>query len=162
VKILEKSLRILFETKDVSKVKKFVQRQFGKILAGKASLQDLTFAKEFRGAAGYKPGAMVPALEITRYHVDNEINCQFLKLLVLFHRRLTRTDRRAVPRTAERCPYVIIYGEPGRPLIQSVRTPEEVLANPGTRPNAQYYIGKVIVPPLNRCLSLVGADAMAW
>ena len=66
VKILEKSLRILFETKDVSKVKQFVQRQFKKILAGKASLQDLTFAKEFRGVSGYKPGAVVPALELTR------------------------------------------------------------------------------------------------
>ena len=40
--------RILFETKDVSRVKQFAQRQFAKILAGSASLQDLTFAKEFR------------------------------------------------------------------------------------------------------------------
>ena len=42
-------LRILFDTRDVSRVKQFAQRQFAKILSGKASLQDLTFAKEFRG-----------------------------------------------------------------------------------------------------------------
>ena len=42
-------LRILFDTRDVSRVKQFAQRQFAKILSGRASIQDLTFAKEFRG-----------------------------------------------------------------------------------------------------------------
>ena len=64
--ILEKSLRILFETKDVSLVKRFVQRQFGKISTGSAPLQDLTFAREFRGMSGYRPNACVPALELSR------------------------------------------------------------------------------------------------
>ena len=41
-------LRILFDTRDVSRVKQFAQRQFAKILSGRASIQDLTFAKEFR------------------------------------------------------------------------------------------------------------------
>ena len=57
---------MLFETKDVSKVKLFVQRQFQKILQNRASLQDLTFAKEFRGMGGYRPGALVPAMELTK------------------------------------------------------------------------------------------------
>ena len=63
-------------------------------------------------------------------------------------RRAVRRDRRAVPRTGERVPYVIAYGEPGRPLIQSVRAPAELLADEGARPNAHYYITKAIVPPL--------------
>jgi DNA polymerase zeta len=63
---LEKSLRILFETKDASLVKRFVQRQFGKISSGKIPLQDLTFAREFRGMSGYRPNACVPALELTK------------------------------------------------------------------------------------------------
>jgi len=66
-KMLEKVLRILFETKDVSLVKQYVCRQFSKILTGKANLQDLIFAKEFRGLNGYRPTACVPALELTRY-----------------------------------------------------------------------------------------------
>ena len=45
-------VRILFDTRDVSRVKQFAQRQFAKILSGRASLQDLTFAKEFRGVEG--------------------------------------------------------------------------------------------------------------
>ena len=32
-----------------------------------------------------------------------------------------------IPNIGERVPYVIIYGEPGKPLIQSVRSPDEVL-----------------------------------
>ena len=64
--MLEKSLRILFETKDVSKVKLFVQRQFEKIIRNRASIQDLTFAKEFRGMSGYRPSAVVPAMELTK------------------------------------------------------------------------------------------------
>ena len=66
VKILEKTLRILFNTADVSLVKRYVQQQFRKILAATVSIQELTFAKEFRGLGGYRPGACVPALELTR------------------------------------------------------------------------------------------------
>ena len=73
-----------------------------------------------------------------------------------------RFDRRAIPRTGERVPYLIVYGEPGRPLIQSVRNPTEVIESRNLRPNSQYYITKVIVPPLNRCFSLAGVDVMAW
>lgn len=64
--MLEKSLRILFETTDVSQIKKYVCRQFAKLLSGRANMQDLIFAKEFRGLNGYKPTACVPALEMTR------------------------------------------------------------------------------------------------
>lgn len=65
-KILEKSLKILFDTHDVSKVKEYVCRQFTKILEGKSSIQDLIIAKEFRGISGYKEKACVPALTLTR------------------------------------------------------------------------------------------------
>lgn len=37
-----------------------------KVLDGRASMQDLTFAKEYRGSGSYRPGACVPALELTR------------------------------------------------------------------------------------------------
>lgn len=65
-KMLEKCLKMLFDDCDVSLVKKYVLRQFSKILLGRISIQDLTFAKEYRGAAGYRPGACVPALELAR------------------------------------------------------------------------------------------------
>ncbi|XP_076640510.1 DNA polymerase zeta catalytic subunit isoform X1 [Colletes latitarsis] len=141
-KILEKSLKILFDTKDLSLVKLYVTRQFDKILRRKISIQDLTFAKEFRGLRGYKASACVPALELTR--------------------RLIRKDPRAIPRTGERVRYVIVAGAPNQPLIHCVRTPMEVILDEGLNPNSIYYITKVIIPPLNRCLNLVGIDVNTW
>lgn len=67
MKMLEKSLRILFETRDVSSVKSYVSRQFSKLLAGRANIQDLIYAREYRGKGNYRPGACVPALELTKY-----------------------------------------------------------------------------------------------
>ena len=66
-KVLERSLKILFNTRDVSRVKSYVQSQCIKLLEGNASVQDCIFAKEYRGSAGYRPNACVPALEIAKY-----------------------------------------------------------------------------------------------
>lgn len=141
-KILERSIKLLFDTRDISQVKQFVQRQCVKVLEGRASVQDLTFAKEYRGAGSYRPGACVPALELTR--------------------RMMAYDRRREPRVGERVPYVIVYGMPGLPLIQLVRRPMEVLQDPSLRPNGTYYITKQILPPLARMFQLIGVDVFSW
>uniref|UniRef100_A0A8C4RXU1 DNA polymerase zeta catalytic subunit n=1 Tax=Erpetoichthys calabaricus TaxID=27687 RepID=A0A8C4RXU1_ERPCA len=141
-KILERSLKLLFETRDISQIKQYIMRQCLKILEGKASMQDLTFAKEYRGSNSYRPGACVPALELTR--------------------RMLSYDRRSEPRVGERVPYVIVYGIPGLPLIQLVRRPIEVLQDPTLRLNAVYYITKQILPPLDRVFSLIGVDVFGW
>ncbi|XP_067429067.1 DNA polymerase zeta catalytic subunit isoform X1 [Thunnus thynnus] len=141
-KILERSIKLLFETRDISQVKQFVQRQCLKVLDGRASMQDLTFAKEYRGSSSYRPGACVPALELTR--------------------RMMAYDRRLEPRVGERVPYVIVYGMPGVPLIQLVRRPMEALQDPSLRLNATYYITKQILPPLARMFQLIGVDVFSW
>ncbi|XP_034475797.1 DNA polymerase zeta catalytic subunit [Drosophila innubila] len=141
-KMLEKVLRLLFETADVSQIKQYVCRQFTKLLSGRANLQDLIFAKEFRGLNGYKPTACVPALEMTR--------------------KWMQKDPRRIPRRGERVPFIIINGPPGMQLIRLVRHPHELLANEGYKINAIYYITKAIIPPLNRCLLLIGADVNDW
>ncbi|KAK2505421.1 hypothetical protein MC885_016958 [Smutsia gigantea] len=140
--ILERSLKLLFETRDISLIKQYVQRQCMKLLEGKASIQDFIFAKEYRGSSSYKPGACVPALELTR--------------------KMLTYDRRSEPRVGERVPYVIIYGTPGVPLIQLVRRPVEVLQDSTLRLNATYYITKQILPPLARIFSLIGIDVFSW
>ncbi|KAH3835832.1 hypothetical protein DPMN_109198 [Dreissena polymorpha] len=141
-KMLERAIKILFTTKDVSQVKSYVQRQCQKVMEGRVSLQDFVFAKEYRGMPGYKPGACVPALEIAKKSI--------------------RQDRRSEPRVGERVPYVIVYGSPGLPLIQLVRSPSDLLADPSLRLNAVYYITKQILPPLDRFLFLLGADVFSW
>lgn len=65
-KILQKALEILFDTRDVSLVKKYTIRQFSKILQGNINMQDLIYAKEYKGRHGYRAGACVPALELAK------------------------------------------------------------------------------------------------
>ncbi len=67
MQVLEKSLRILFTSRDVSLVRRYVERQCGKVLDGRGNLQDYMFAKEYRGKEYYRPGACVPALELAKY-----------------------------------------------------------------------------------------------
>ena len=73
-----------------------------------------------------------------------------------------RADRRAEPRVGQRVPYVVVYGAPGLPLIDLVRTPAELRADPALRPNAEYYVSRAVAPPLQRCLGLLGVDVLAW
>ncbi|CAG7818999.1 unnamed protein product [Allacma fusca] len=141
-KILEKSLRILFTTNDQLKLRHYLQAQFQKILLGNVNLCDYTFAKEYRGWSGYKPGAVVPALSIAE--------------------RLRAEDRRAEPQPKERVPYVVIFGEPNQTLIHQIRTPREFVEHEGLRINSIYYIERALIPPLNRCFSLAGIDVQKW
>lgn len=77
-------------------------------------------------------------------------------------RKWTAIDKRNEPRTKERVPYIIANGPPGVPLIRLVRSPRDFLNDPSLRPNAIYYITKVIIPPINRCFNLVGINVTGW
>jgi len=66
VQILEKALHILFSHNNESMVRNFVELQFKKLFNGHVSMKEYTFAREFRGREGYKPGACVPSLEIAK------------------------------------------------------------------------------------------------
>ncbi|KAF8472023.1 hypothetical protein BDZ91DRAFT_775438 [Kalaharituber pfeilii] len=59
-------------------------------------------------------------------------------------------------------PYVVIAGAPGSRLIDRTVAPETLLYNTHNRLDAEYYITKNIIPPLERIFNLVGADVRAW
>ena len=142
-KLLEKSLKILFDTKKSGDVKLYVQRQFQKMLSGKVSLlKDFVFAKEYRGRRRYRPGSRIPALEIAD--------------------QLIEKDPRAEPLADERVPYVIVYGSPEQNVYELVRQPIELIKDPSLKLNAAYYIERVIIPPLNRFLMFINEDAFMW
>lgn len=79
-----------------------------------------------------------------------------------FHSKWMQKDPRRIPRRGERVPFCIINGPPGVQLIRLVRSPHDLLSNEGYKINAIYYITKAIIPPLNRCLLLIGADVNDW
>lgn len=144
-KTMEKSIRLFFEHQDIAEVKKYLQRQWTRILSGRVSLQDFVFAKEVRlgsycsrGSTSLPPAAIVAT-------------------------KAVRADPRAEPCYAERIPYVVVHGEPGARLVDMVVDPMELLASDSPfRLNDLYYINKQIIPALQRIFGLVGANLNQW
>ena len=102
-------------------------------------------------------------LPLTGYYVHSGAKEKIVYLcVIMFYRKNITQDRRSEPRVGERVPYVIVYGSPGLPLIQLVRTPSELLQDPSLRLNSTYYLTKQILPPLDRFLSLMGANVFSW
>lgn len=141
-KIEEKALRILFETADLSVVKAYFQAQCDKIMRGAVSVQDFCFAKEVRLGSYSERGAPPPA--------------------ALVSARRMLEDARAEPQYGERVPYVVVAGPPGSRLVDRCVAPEELLRSAHASLDAEYYVSKNLVPPLDRIFNLVGASCRAW
>ena len=141
-KIEEKALRVLFQTADLSQVKSYFQSQCSKIMRGKVSIQDFCFAKEVKlGTYSDKglppPGALISAKKMLE-------------------------DPRAEPQYGERVPYVVITGAPGARLADRCVAPEVLLNDDHSELDAEYYISKNLIPPLERIFNLVGANVRQW
>lgn len=141
-KIEEKALKILFRSADLSQVKSYFQRQCMKIMKGKVSIQDFCFAKEVKLGTYSEKGLPPPgALISTRRMLE---------------------DPRAEPQYGERVPYVVITGAPGARLIDRCVAPDVLLHNDNNELDAEYYILKNLIPPLERIFNLVGANVRQW
>lgn len=141
-KIEEKALRLLFETADLSRIKSYFQKQCSKIMRGAVSVQDFCFAREVR-LGSYSDKGPPPAG-------------------ALISARKMLADARAEPQYGERVPYVVITGAPGARLIDRCVAPEDLLSNPHWQLDADYYINKNLIPPLERIFNLVGANVRGW
>ena len=143
-KMMERSLRLLFSTKDLSLVKSYLLRQWTKILSNRINIQDFVFCKEVRlGTYSVRAAVMPPAAIVAA--------------------KAMSIDQRAEPKYGERVPYVVIHGEPGARLVDMVVAPRVLAECRGTlRLHGVYYITKQIVPALERCFSLFGVDVKGW
>ncbi|TVU37337.1 hypothetical protein EJB05_10646 [Eragrostis curvula] len=143
-KILERSIRIMFEEQDLKKVKLYLERQWTRILSGKVSIRDFIFAKEVRlGTYSARASSLPPAAIVAT--------------------KAMLSDPRAEPRYGERVLYVVIHGEPGARLVDMVMDPYGLLeVGSPYRLNVLYYIVKQIIPALQRVFGLLGADLNKW
>jgi len=80
VKILERSLRVLFDSKDVSRVKSYVQRQFSKIQSNRANIQEFIFAK-FKS---FSPIFWLFPVFINFFKFYSKIYLKFFSLIMFF------------------------------------------------------------------------------
>ena len=139
VRIQEKALRLLFQHKDVSLVRRYVERQWSRLYSGQLSVRDCIFAKEVRlGTYKVMPLAAIVA--------TNSI----------------KQDARSAPLYGERVEYVVIDAEGSR-LMDKAASPQELLRQPSRcRISASYYIEKQLIPPLSRLFDLLGVSVASW
>jgi len=141
-KIEEKALKMLFRTADLSQVKAYFQAQCTKVMAGKFSVQDFCFAKEVKLGTYADRGPPPPGALIAT-------------------KRMLR-DPRSEPQYGERVPYVVIAGAPGARLFERCVEPERLLHDEYAELDAEYYINKNLIPPLERIFNLMGANVRQW
>eukprot|EP00727_Mastigamoeba_balamuthi_P004330 m51a1_g13896 dna polymerase zeta catalytic subunit, putative (2076) ;mRNA; f:718412-728650 len=135
-RILRQTLEMLFETKDLSRIKGWLEQQWSDILGGRVNPMDFVFAKEVR--LGTYRGQGPAAAQVAAAHM--------------------RVDPRAEPRYGERVPYLVVCGAPGSRLVDMVVSPAQFVAAKTLRIHTAYYINNQIIPPLERVLKLVGAE----
>ncbi|KGO75272.1 C4-type zinc-finger of DNA polymerase delta [Penicillium italicum] len=141
-KIEEKALKTLFRTADLSQVKSYFQRQCAKIVQGRISIQDFCFAREVRlGTYAERSSLPAGAMISTKRMME---------------------DPRSEPQTGERVPYVVVTGAPGARLIDRCVAPQTLLHDAQLEIDAEYYITKNLIPPLERIFNLVGANVRQW
>lgn len=142
---LERALRLLFETRDLSVVKRNLRRLCTRMQTERVPLADYVFRREVR-LGSYKEGHLPPAAIVASKAVEH--------------------DARAAPRHGERVAFVVVYDQPGAPLKDCVIAPDAFvrLADAGgvARLNVTYYITKQLLPALDRVFALVGARVAAW
>lgn len=144
-KVLEKAICVLFETSNLSKVKEYVQKQFIKIIHLDVSINDFCFAKE---------------VKVGTYKSDNSLPPG----AIIANKNMSK-DHRREPQYRERVPYVVIH-DPTKPRLRDrCLSPEDfIISSKSARVNldSDYYIAKVLIPPLSRIFNLVGADISTW
>ncbi|CAL1214911.1 unnamed protein product [Candida parapsilosis] len=145
-KITEKALRILFETKDLSKVKQYTLKQFLKIFNNKIAINDFCFAKEVK-YGNYKDERYLPPG-------------------ALLASKAVEDDPRKEPQYKERIPYVVTRDSTKIRIKGRVMFPEDFIKTFSTvEPlmlDYEYYITRVLIPPLERIFNLMGADVRGW
>ncbi|KAL4942212.1 hypothetical protein BDV06DRAFT_192711 [Aspergillus oleicola] len=141
-KIEEKALKILFRTADLSQVKSYFQSQCTKIMQGRVSVQDFCFARAVK-LGTYSENGTLPAG-------------------ALISTKKMLEDPRAEPQYGERVPYLVVTGAPGSRLIDRCVPPETLLQDAQLELDAEYYITKNLIPPLERIFNLVGANVRQW
>ena len=166
-KVLEKCLRLLFTSADLSAVKSYLLRQCDKLQSGRASLLDYVFATEVR-LGTYKsnetapPGAQVA---LHRQQVDPNDKIQLGERVPYVV--INRHDGDLRLRNSAQRPEIVLFPSPTVSAFTG-GTSAAGLGVPGplqfTAPelNAAFYILKRILPAMDRVFSLIGIDVFHW
>lgn len=145
-KMVEQLLRLLFDLANLSAVKKYVTDQFRKVLLSKVPIPDFCFAKEVRWGTYKDERYLPPGAVVAQQMVDD--------------------DPRKEPQYRERVPYLIYHDVTKPKLRDRAISPEKFMAllalSLPLYLDYEYYITKVLLPPLERIFNLMGANVKDW
>lgn len=145
-KMVGKTIRILFETKNLSNVKEYVVKQFYKIIFNQVNVKDFSFAKEVRHGS-YK-------------------NEKYLPPGAILAKEAIKKDPRSEPQYRERIPYLVIKDPSKERIKDRSVSPETYLNSLETDSplelDFEYYITRVLIPPLERVFNLIGVNVKDW
>lgn len=147
VKTMERSLRLLFATHDLGVVRKYLERQWLKVLSDRMSVADAVFAKEVR---------------LGTYAAERAGGNGTLPFGALVAERERQRDPRALAPYGQRVPYVLCEGAPGASVSSRVRSPHDLLNNRGDFKLCSEYYVVAQRNALDRLLSLAGGDLKSW
>jgi DNA polymerase zeta len=148
-KTMERSLRLLFATHDLGVVRKYLERQWTKVLSGRMSVQDAVFAREVRlgtYAAERDPSGAKHSLPPG----------------ALVAQRVRDRDPRALTPYGQRVPYVVVEGPTGSSVSSKVHSPHEFLVNRGRFKLCAAYYNRLQCNALSRLLGLAGGNLETW
>jgi DNA polymerase zeta len=140
--ILETSLKLLFETRDISKIKNYVKNELQSLINETTNIKNFIFSKEVKIGTYSENGTLPPSAMIAK--------------------KLMKIDINNEPLYKERVPYLVVFKEPNSRLIDMVVDPKTYLKTKNMRLHYVYYISKQIFPSLGRVFQLIGVDVKAW
>eukprot|EP00871_Galdieria_phlegrea_P001957 jgi/Galph1/2762/GphlegSOOS_G1409.1 len=155
-KLIERCLRLLFETANLSVVSQYLVRQWTRMHRGRFHWMDFIFYMQVRwGTYSGQDG-----------HEDSTGPSSLLPPAAVVAWRRAQYDARSIPLYGERVPFIVAYWmEKPRTLQDCVCSPQEFLAlqNHGHAVlHVTYYITKQMIPALQRFFSCLGVDVSQW
>ena len=140
-KIVEKMIKILFDEKDLSKVKKYLYECFDKIIKGNVILKDFIFSKEVKFGK-YRGKILPPSAQVA-----NDLHSRDQNFFAVYKQRV---------------PY-LIYNNPNgeKTLKNSVIYPYDFFNDKSLSINSNYYI-TMIKKVVDRFLGQIGVNIEEW
>lgn len=145
-KLMETSVKILFDTKNISIVQSFITKEFEKLYRGRYLVQDLCFSRKVKMGYYKRENSLPPAAYLAKELMDEDESAE------LQYKQTVR--------------YVVVRSKNKKALLrEKATTPRDFMKDRNLKNlqlDMEYYIMKHLIPPLNRIFNLIGIDCEPW
>lgn len=145
-KLMETSVKLLFDTCNITVVQNFITREFEKLFKEKYLVQDLCFSRKVKLGHYKRENSLPPAAYLAKEIMDE--------------------DSRAEAQYKQTVRYVVVKKENPKALLrEKAMTPTDFMLDKkrlNLQLDMEYYILKHLIPPLNRIYNLIGIDCQPW